>query len=165
MTNVTSLPGKSFTLEQVSQVAKEIIKFAGNEKIWLFYGEMGAGKTTLIKEVCRTLGVAENISSPTFSLVNEYQTDTKDIIYHFDFYRIKTEREALEIGLEEYFYSGSLCLVEWPSKIDTLLPDHYVKISLTEEQVSQEVKEALSSNQTENLYSFSAQREIELFKQ
>ncbi len=96
----------------------------------LFEGPMGAGKTTLIKELCRQLGVAENVSSPTFALVNEYETAAGNLIYHFDFYRIKEEREALEMGVLEYFDSGSLCLVEWPSLIPNLLPENYLHVSM-----------------------------------
>lgn len=91
---------------------------------------MGAGKTTLIKEICLQLGVQENVSSPTFALVNEYEADKGKLIYHFDFYRINHEREALDIGAPEYFDSGRLCLIEWPSMIPNLLPEHYLLVTL-----------------------------------
>lgn len=99
-------------------------------RVWVFEGDLGAGKTTLIKALCDQLNVVDNVSSPTFSIVNEYATATDDTIYHFDFYRIKNEIEALDIGVEEYFYSGDYCFIEWPSKIPSLLPDKYLKITL-----------------------------------
>ena len=90
---------------------------------------MGAGKTTFIKAICQYLGVKEHATSPTFSIVNEY-VGTEGKIYHFDFYRLKNETEALDMGYEEYFYSGSYCFVEWPEKIPNLLPDHYIRVSV-----------------------------------
>ena len=93
---------------------------------------MGVGKTTLIKETCKQLGINDVTSSPTFSLVNEYQNAKGEIVYHFDFYRIDNEEEAMDIGIEEYFYSDALCLVEWPEKIENLLPLNATKIQLTE---------------------------------
>jgi len=98
-------------------------------KILLFYGEMGAGKTTFIKAFCAALGVEDTVSSPTFSIVNEYHYP-QGIIYHFDFYRLKNQTEALDLGLEEYLDSGNYCLIEWPEKIPDLLPENYVHISL-----------------------------------
>ena len=97
----------------------------------IFEGEMGAGKTTFIKAVCQELGVTDPVSSPTFSIVNEYETSSNKRIYHFDFYRIEEEQEALDIGTLEYFDSGNLCLIEWPAKIPNLLPDHYLQVSIT----------------------------------
>lgn len=120
---------ESKELKDLQEVAKSIISFAGSLKIWLFYGEMGAGKTTLIKEICSLLGVRENVSSPTYSIVNEYLTQ-KEKIFHFDFYRIKSETEALDIGYEEYFYSESYCLIEWPEKIPNLVPEEFLKIEI-----------------------------------
>ena len=121
---------KTYSLKELSAIAKEII-FQSNNKILLFYGQMGVGKTTLIKEICRQLGVLDNISSPTFSLVNEYQTSTQEIIYHFDFYRIDDEEEALDMGIEDYFESQNWCLIEWPENIENLLPLDAVEIHLT----------------------------------
>lgn len=110
--------------------AQTILSFAGDEKIFLFYGQMGAGKTTLINALCRKLGVTENTSSPTFSIVNEYRAP-KSNIFHFDFYRLKTQTEAMDIGFEEYLDSGKFCFIEWPEKIPDLLPANYLRISLT----------------------------------
>ena len=101
-----------------------------NYAIWLLEGEMGAGKTTFAKAICAFWGVAETVSSPTFSIVNEYQSANGEIIYHFDFYRIKDEAEAEDIGATEYFYSGKRCLIEWPIKIPHLIPSKHLKIEL-----------------------------------
>lgn len=101
--------------------------------IILFSGQMGAGKTTIIKNFCNFIKVVDDIASPTYSLVNEYQSELGETIYHFDFYRIDEEYEALDIGVEEYFNSGNLCLIEWPEKIENLLPESYIKIEIEEE--------------------------------
>ena len=121
----------NYTLQEIAEVAKEVISKATN-KVLLFYGEMGVGKTTLIKEIVKQLGVLDNVSSPTFSLVNEYHSNTGEKVYHFDFYRIDNEEEAMDMGVEEYFYSGSWCLVEWPNKVENLLPLESVIITITE---------------------------------
>ncbi|WP_288956361.1 tRNA (adenosine(37)-N6)-threonylcarbamoyltransferase complex ATPase subunit type 1 TsaE [uncultured Polaribacter sp.] len=121
---------KNYSLGKLEDVAKEIIASAKNKTL-LFYGEMGVGKTTLIKELCKQLKVLDNISSPTFSLVNEYQTATETKVFHFDFYRIEEEEEALDMGIEEYFYQNAWCLVEWPENIENLLPLDAVRIQLT----------------------------------
>lgn len=118
---------KSYALNQLNKIAKEILENT-QHKVFLFYGEMGVGKTTLIKEILKQLKVTEIVSSPTFSLVNEYHTKDGKKIYHFDFYRINSEEEALDIGIEEYFYSNNLCLIEWPNKIKNLLPLNANKI-------------------------------------
>jgi tRNA threonylcarbamoyladenosine biosynthesis protein TsaE len=122
----------SLAIDSISELpaaAQSLLQFAQNQKIFLFYGEMGAGKTTLIKALCKQLGVVEPVTSPTFSIVNEYEgTDSK--VFHFDFYRLKNQDEALDMGYEEYFYSDSYCLIEWPEKIPDLLPLHYIKVSL-----------------------------------
>lgn len=117
------------SISNLPQAARAIIEHAGNNRIFLFYGDMGAGKTTLIKELCKALGTTDNISSPTFSIVNEYHT-AKDKIYHFDFYRLKDQTEALDMGYEEYFYAGAWCFIEWPEKIPDLLPQHYSNITI-----------------------------------
>jgi len=115
--------------DQLPAIAAEIVSFASNIRIFLFYGDMGAGKTTLIKALCGQLGSTDNIASPTFAIVNEYQA-TKGNIYHFDFYRLKNQMEALDIGFEEYLYSGNYCFIEWPEKIPDLLPLHYISIKI-----------------------------------
>jgi tRNA threonylcarbamoyladenosine biosynthesis protein TsaE len=117
-------------LTDLVKVSKQIIEFGGEEKIWLFEGQMGAGKTTIIKALCEGLGVTDHVTSPSYSLINEYLTKDQKAIYHFDFYRIKDQSEAVDIGCEEYFYSGNLCLIEWPSLISDLLPDKYLKIRI-----------------------------------
>ncbi|TWI97245.1 tRNA threonylcarbamoyladenosine biosynthesis protein TsaE [Mucilaginibacter frigoritolerans] len=114
---------------ELPAVAAEIISYSANSRIFLFYGDMGAGKTTLIKSLCEYLGTAEPVTSPTFSIVNEY-IGSKNRIFHFDFYRLKNESEALDMGYEEYFYADAYCFIEWPEKIPNLLPDHYVKIEI-----------------------------------
>ena len=118
------------SLLDLEEAAKRLLDFSGTEKMFVFYGDMGAGKTTFIKALCAQLGVKETVSSPTFSIVNEYEGDGHRI-YHFDFYRIKSIQEAYDIGYEEYFYSGDICLIEWPEKIEELLPEHYIKVRIT----------------------------------
>ncbi len=120
---------KTYDLNNISTVATEIISLT-KHKVLLFYGDMGSGKTTLIKEIVKVLGVTENANSPTFSLVNEYHSQKGEIIYHFDFYRIAKEEEAFDIGLEEYFYSNNWCFIEWPNKVENLLPLESVAIYL-----------------------------------
>ena len=112
---------KRYSLNELSLVAKEVLANS-KYKIVLFYGEMGSGKTTLIKEIVKQLNVSDNVSSPTFSLVNEYYTQNNESVFHFDFYRIEDETEALDMGVEEYFYSDNWCLIEWPNKVENLLP-------------------------------------------
>lgn len=105
----------------------------------LFEGEMGAGKTTFIKAICRELGVTDSVSSPTFSIVNEYESSNGKRIYHFDFYRIKDESEALDIGFYEYLDSGNLCLIEWPSKVENLLPEHCLLVEITSGEAEERI--------------------------
>ena len=121
---------KNYSLENLSEVATELISSAKNKTL-LFYGQMGVGKTTLIKEICKQLGVLDTISSPTFSLVNEYETSKIEKVFHFDFYRIAQEEEALDIGIEEYFDNNDWCLIEWPENIENLLPLDAVEIHLS----------------------------------
>jgi len=120
----------TYSLDELPKVAKEILSNC-KHKIILFYGEMGLGKTTLIKELVKQLGVEEVANSPTFSLVNEYESDKGEIIYHFDFYRIQNEEEAYDIGLEEYLYNNAWCFIEWPSLLENLLPLESVKLHLS----------------------------------
>ena len=117
-------------IDQLPNAAWQLIDFLGEkDKILLFYGEMGAGKTTFIKVFCAALGVADTVSSPTFSIVNEYHYP-EGIIYHFDFYRLKNQTEALDLGVEEYLYSGEYCLIEWPEQIPDLLPENFIRIRI-----------------------------------
>ncbi|MBP6424323.1 MAG: tRNA (adenosine(37)-N6)-threonylcarbamoyltransferase complex ATPase subunit type 1 TsaE [Flavobacterium sp.] len=118
-----------FTIDEIESVAKQIIA-QHPEKVILFNGEMGVGKTTLIKQLCKTLGVNSATSSPTFSLVNEYETTTNQIVYHFDFYRLKTEMEALDMGADDYFYSGNWCFIEWAEKIPNLIPEEHSVVTI-----------------------------------
>lgn len=121
-------------LTDLDKVASELLKTGKNVSVWLFKGHMGAGKTTLIKSLCGQLGVTSVVHSPTFALVNEYVSSDKKIIYHFDFYRIQDETEALDIGVEEYFDSGDFCFVEWPEKIELLWPQQYLLLHLHMEE-------------------------------
>lgn len=120
------------SLDSLDNCAKEFAAKMGDETVYAFYGEMGAGKTTFINALCRQLGVeSDPTSSPTFAIVNEYRSDTTaELIYHFDLYRLENIDDALEIGIEDYFDSGALCLLEWPEKIDALLPDDTVKVEI-----------------------------------
>ena len=118
-----------FSLEDIASVA-EIVVAQNPQKVILFHGEMGAGKTTFIKHLCKALGVTEATSSPTFSLVNEYQTIDNQIVYHFDFYRLKQETEALDMGADDYFYSGNWCFIEWAEQIPNLIPDEHSVITI-----------------------------------
>lgn len=114
----------------LDQICEKLIE-QFHHKVILFYGEMGNGKTTLIKQLCIKLGVTEPTSSPTFSIVNEYKTNDNKTIYHFDFYRIKDETEVLDFGYEEYLYSNNFCFIEWPEKIPNMLPEDVVKVYIT----------------------------------
>lgn len=124
---------KSISISSTAElpiVAKELLVFANGQKFFIFEGDMAAGKTTFIKSLCEAIGVEDVVSSPTFSIVNEYESKNGPV-YHFDFYRLKNIQEAYDIGYEEYFYSDSYCLVEWPSKVEELLPEEYIKIEIT----------------------------------
>ena len=120
----------NFTLSELPKIANKIIQDVPH-KVLLFYGKMGVGKTTLIKEIVKQLKVEDLVSSPTFSLVNEYHTNEGETVYHFDFYRIEKEEEALDIGIDDYFYNNEWCLVEWPEKVKNLLPLNAVEIHLS----------------------------------
>ena len=118
-------------LELIREAAREFIEHIGEHRVFAFYGEMGAGKTTFIKAICEELGVEDVITSPTFAIVNEY-TSNDGPIYHFDFYRIKKLEEVYDMGFEDYFYSGALCFIEWPELIEEVLPEDAVKVNITE---------------------------------
>lgn len=119
------------TLASLPEAATAIWDFVKEENILLFEGEMAAGKTTLIKELCRQAGVTEPVSSPTYALVNEYESNRGEVFYHFDFYRLNQPQEALQMGATDYFYSGKTCLIEWPGLVQDFLPDHYVLVTIT----------------------------------
>lgn len=118
------------SLHDLPRAAEAIIANAGDGGVVAFFGEMGAGKTTLIKEICRQLGVSDTVTSPTFALVNHYVSGSGNDIFHFDFYRIDKPEEAFDLGYDEYFDSGSLCLVEWPEKIEGLLPPEALQVRI-----------------------------------
>lgn len=122
----------TYNLEEINKAADFFIKNIGDSKIFLFEGEMGAGKTTFIAEVCRRLGAADDFGSPTFSIVNEYEDAGGNPIYHFDLYRIETPAEIIDMGAEDYFYSGDLCLVEWPDRLGALRPESAIDVYIKE---------------------------------
>lgn len=129
------------SIDRIQEAAKEFVAQMGDNKVFAFYGKMGAGKTTFIKAICEELGVEDVVNSPTFAIVNEYTDGEGEPIFHFDFYRIKKESEAYDIGFEEYVYSGHLCFMEWPELIEDLLPEDTVRVSIEEmEDGSREVK-------------------------
>ena len=120
-------------LDTIRSAARQFIENIGSSRVFAFYGKMGAGKTTFVKALCEELGCDDVITSPTFAIVNEY-TDGKQLpVYHFDFYRIKKLEEVYDMGYEEYFYSGALCLIEWPELIEDVLPDDTVRVTIEEQ--------------------------------
>lgn len=124
-------------IDHIREAARQFIENIGDHRVFAFYGKMGAGKTTFIKAVCEELGVEDVITSPTFAIVNEYSTDSSLLspdssIFHFDFYRIKKLEEVYDMGFEDYFYSGSLCFIEWPELIEEVLPEDAVKVNIAE---------------------------------
>ncbi|MCE2707892.1 MAG: tRNA (adenosine(37)-N6)-threonylcarbamoyltransferase complex ATPase subunit type 1 TsaE [Bacteroidota bacterium] len=121
----------SYSLASIAQLAQRLVDEAGNEKIWVFRGPLGAGKTTLIKALAKVLHVTDPVSSPSFGIVHPYSTATKEEIFHFDFYRLESPEEALDIGIEEYFYSGNYCWIEWPEKIAPFLPEKFFMIEIS----------------------------------
>ena len=131
---------KISSLEELPALAEKIIDFSQDQRILAFYGKMGAGKTTLINQILQTLGVEDLGSSPTFSLVNEYRRENGEAVYHFDFYRIETIEEVYDMGYEDYFFNGEYCLIEWPEKIDELLPEDALKIEIEVENGIREVR-------------------------
>lgn len=123
------------SVEELPNVAHSILKFAEDKKVFAFYGDMGAGKTTLIKEICKQLGSADSFSSPSYSIVNEYlmneaESKIRNKIYHIDLYRLKRIEEAIEVGIEDYLSGESYCFIEWPELVERLLPDDVVKIEM-----------------------------------
>ncbi|MBD8348669.1 MULTISPECIES: tRNA (adenosine(37)-N6)-threonylcarbamoyltransferase complex ATPase subunit type 1 TsaE [unclassified Dysgonomonas] len=120
------------SLDTITDAAIEFVKQMGDNTVFAFHGEMGAGKTTFIKAICEKLGVTDVINSPTFAIINEYRADSGELIYHFDFYRINKEEEAFDFGYEDYFYSGCICFIEWPERIESLLPHDTVHVTVKE---------------------------------
>ena len=126
-------------IKRISEAARQFVSLIGNHRVFAFYGSMGAGKTTFIKAICEELGVKDVITSPTFAIVNEYSLPLQSegdgaSLFHFDFYRIKKMEEVYDMGYEDYFYSGALCLIEWPELIEELLPEDAVKVSIVEQE-------------------------------
>ena len=122
------------SLDHIHEAAREFIAAMGDNTVFAMYGKMGAGKTTFPKAVCACLGVEDVINSPTFAIVNEYRSDSGELIYHFDFYRIKKLEEVYDMGYEDYFYSGALCFIEWPELVEELLPGNTVKVTIEENE-------------------------------
>ena len=122
------------SIEQLPEVARKLLGEFPDDRFFAFFGKMGVGKTTLIKEICAELGVNDNVCSPTFAIVNEYTDGAGEPVYHFDFYRMKSVAEAYDIGYEEYFYSGCYCFTEWTEKVEELLPERYVRVDIEEEE-------------------------------
>ena len=120
------------SIEQLPEVARKLLEDFSDDRFFAFFGKMGVGKTTLIKELCAELGVNDNVCSPTFAIVNEYTDGAGEPVYHFDFYRMKSVAEAYDIGYEEYFYSGCYCFTEWTEKVEELLPERYVRVDIEE---------------------------------
>ncbi|MDO9680665.1 MAG: tRNA (adenosine(37)-N6)-threonylcarbamoyltransferase complex ATPase subunit type 1 TsaE [Bacteroidales bacterium] len=118
-------------LSDIESAAARFLELKGRSSVIALYGGMGAGKTTFTKALCRVLGVVDGVNSPTFNIVNEYRTDSGETVYHFDFYRIESIAEALDIGFEEYLYSGDLCIIEWPEKVEQILPDDTLKVQIS----------------------------------
>lgn len=121
------------SLEHIHEAAREFIAAMGDNTVFALYGKMGAGKTTFIKALCQELGVEDVVTSPTFAVINEYRSDIAgELIYHFDFYRIKKLEEVYDMGYEDYFYSGALCFIEWPELVEELLPGNTIKVTIEE---------------------------------
>ncbi|HUM51492.1 MAG TPA: tRNA (adenosine(37)-N6)-threonylcarbamoyltransferase complex ATPase subunit type 1 TsaE [Chitinophagales bacterium] len=124
----------SFTIkniEELEEVSNQIIELTSTNTVFCFYGNLGAGKTTLIKLICEKLNVTDSISSPTYPIINEYKTADNNIIYHIDLYRLKSIEEAMNIGIEDYLFSDYLCFIEWPDNFESILPDNHIKIKIT----------------------------------
>ncbi|MBO5785165.1 MAG: tRNA (adenosine(37)-N6)-threonylcarbamoyltransferase complex ATPase subunit type 1 TsaE [Bacteroidaceae bacterium] len=122
------------SLDGIADAARQFVDAMGENKVFAMFGPMGVGKTTFVKAVCEILGVEDTITSPTFAIVNEYQTNTGDQIFHFDFYRIRKVEEVYDMGYEDYVYSGAVCFLEWPELIEELLPEDAVRVTLSEEE-------------------------------
>jgi len=130
-------------LKDIRSAAREFLPEMGDDKVFAFYGSMGAGKTTFIKALCEEMGVTETVTSPTFAIINEYRDKAGRTIYHFDFYRIHKLEEVFDFGYEDYFYSGNLCFIEWPELVESVLPENTVKITIREEKNGSRIVEHL----------------------
>ena len=130
-------------LKDIRSAAREFLHEMGDDKVFAFYGSMGAGKTTFIKALCEEMGVTETVTSPTFAIINEYRDKAGRTIYHFDFYRIHKLEEVFDFGYEDYFYSGNLCFIEWPELVESVLPENTVKITIREEKNGSRIVEHL----------------------
>lgn len=122
------------SLSDLNIIADKFLRLMRDKKVFAFFGPMGVGKTTFIKALCNELGVVEIVTSPTFALINEYQTGKGEVIYHFDFYRIKKIEEVYDFGYEEYFFSGNYCFIEWPDKVAEILPENVVFVQMVENE-------------------------------
>jgi tRNA threonylcarbamoyladenosine biosynthesis protein TsaE len=142
---------KHIRLDHLPQVAKELMAWFPLSRVFAFYGKMGSGKTTLIQEICKSLGSSDRVTSPTFAIVNQYFSSAGEAIYHFDFYRLKSLEEAYDLGYEDYFFSGNHCLIEWPEKIESLLPVEHIKITVSEEETGlREITACIQKQELEN---------------
>jgi tRNA threonylcarbamoyladenosine biosynthesis protein TsaE len=121
---------KVTSIKGLEKAAKQLLEQFPGQRVFAFYGKMGAGKTSFIQAICRVLDTPDNVTSPTFAIINEYATTDGHVVFHFDFYRIKDLEEAYDLGYEDYFYSGSYCLIEWPEKIESLLPQSFVRVDI-----------------------------------
>jgi len=130
-------------ISALKDTARQLLNYFPEDRIFAFYAAMGAGKTTFIKALCRELGSVDNITSPTFALINEYSTDKGSLIYHFDFYRIKKLEEAYDLGYEDYIYSGNYCFIEWPEMIQSLLPEGIIEVKMEEAENGNRIFEAV----------------------
>lgn len=133
---------KVTSIKGLDKAAKKLLDQFPGQRVFAFYGKMGAGKTSFIQAICRMLDTPDNVTSPTFAIINEYTTLSGQVVFHFDFYRIKDVEEAFDLGYEDYFYSGNYCLIEWPEKIETLLPQSYVKVDI---EVTENEKRLISA--------------------
>ncbi len=135
---------KADHLKELPEIARKLVEQFAEERVFAIYGKMGAGKTTFIQSVCRVLGSGDTVTSPTFALINEYNTEKNGSVFHFDFYRIKNLEEVFDLGYEDYLYSGSYCLIEWPELIEPLLPEKVVKVKIeVEEDGSRKISAAI----------------------
>ena len=132
------------SVDQIDQVAEAFLALTSKYNVIAFNGAMGAGKTTLIKAICKKLEVIDQVTSPTFAIINEYASVWGDLVYHFDFYRLKNLKEAMDIGAEDYFYSGNKCFVEWPDVVDDILPENYLRVDIVDVDGTREISFSLN---------------------